>query len=182
MSDLEAALYEATKLSRARIRAKQAEASKRRSDEFIARDRERHRRAAKTGQSYDEVLAADVRAGDKRFLAWAARRRRQTRRFQAQSAMVARERSCPPVCRSTTRPRSREHRPATRRRGAVGSRDRPRKSDDDEPARALARPPLTRAERAYLKSAVDARRREILAARPEVTPEAFRLFDEDRRS
>jgi hypothetical protein len=36
--------------------------------------------------------------------------------------------------------------------------------------------------RAYLRAEVDRRRREVVAAQPEVTPEVFHLFDGDRRS
>jgi hypothetical protein len=35
--------------------------------------------------------------------------------------------------------------------------------------------------RAYLRAEVDRRRREVVAAQPEVSPEVFHLFDGDRR-
>jgi hypothetical protein len=65
--------------------------------------------------------------------------------------------------RSTSRSRERRQRRASRSSSA--------RSDPSEPP--LDRP-LTAAERRYLKTEIDARRREILAARPEVT-----LFDKE---
>jgi len=65
---------------------------------------------------------------------------------------------------------------------AGSSRDGPGLGDDsDEPPDLERLRPLTAVARAYLRAQVDLRRREVVAARPEVTPEICRLFDEDRR-
>jgi hypothetical protein len=87
------------------------------------------------------------------------------------------ERMKPRLVRQSGRaPRSAKPRRVSRLATRAGSsRDGPPKPSEPHLGR-----PLTAAERRYLKQEVDRRRREILAARPEVTPEAYRLFDEDR--
>jgi hypothetical protein len=72
---------------------------------------------------------------------------------------------------------SRERRAQAPRRTVRSGSSRDGPSEPSEPH--LDRP-LTAAERRYLKQEVDRRRREILAARPEVTPRDLALFDEDR--
>jgi hypothetical protein len=82
------------------------------------------------------------------------------------------------VRQSARAPRATRTRRVSRRTVRSGSsRDGPGLGSESEPP--LARP-LTAAERRYLKQEVDRRRREILAARPEVTPRDLALFDEDR--
>jgi hypothetical protein len=90
------------------------------------------------------------------------------------------ERMKPRIVRQSARaPRSARPRRVSRRATRAGSsRDGP--SEPSEPSEPHIGRPLTAAERRFLKTEVDRRRREILAARPEVTPEAYRLFDEDR--
>ena len=55
----------------------------------------------------------------------------------------------------------------------------PTKSDDPPLA---PRRRLSAAERRVLKLLVDQRRREAVAARPEVAPEIYRVFEKDRRA
>jgi hypothetical protein len=68
---------------------------------------------------------------------------------------------------------SRERRAQSPRRAvrAGSSRDGPGLADPDEPPDLDDLRPLTAEVRAYLKAAIDARRREVLAERPEVSPE-----------
>jgi hypothetical protein len=89
------------------------------------------------------------------------------------------EQKLPSFLRQQTRaPRAARTRRVSRRTVRAGSsRDGPGLGGESEPP--LARP-LTAAERCYLKQEVDRRRREILAARPEVTPRDLALFNEDR--
>jgi hypothetical protein len=70
------------------------------------------------------------------------------------------------------RPRERRERRASR---SVGSR-----GDPSEPDLASTRPPLTPAQRAWLKREVDRRRRAVIAAGLNVTRAEYRLFDGDR--
>jgi hypothetical protein len=90
------------------------------------------------------------------------------------------ERMKPRLMRQSARaPRSAKPRRVSRRATRAGSsRDGP--SEPSEPSEPHLDRPLTAAERRYLKQEVDRRRREILAARPEVTPRDLALFDEDR--
>jgi hypothetical protein len=87
------------------------------------------------------------------------------------------ERVQPRLVRQPTRaPRATRTRRVSRRTVRSGSsRDGP-----SEPSEPHLDRPLTAAERRYLKQEVDRRRREILVARPEVTPRDLALFDEDR--
>ncbi len=87
------------------------------------------------------------------------------------------ERMKPRLVRQSARaPRSAKPRRVSRRAPRAGSsRDGP-----SEPSEPHLDRPLTAAERRYLKQEVDRRRREILAARPEVTPRDLALFDEER--
>jgi hypothetical protein len=141
---------------------------------FFAGLREQ-RRLEETGLSYDEALAERQRIGDERVMAAVAKRRAEVRGFMREAHgiemrapridVALRARIGAAIPRQGT---SRERRPASRRtRSASTSRDGP----SSEPP--LGRP-LTAAERRYLKTKIDARRREVLAARPEVT-----LFDEE---
>ena len=84
----------------------------------------------------------------------------------------------PSFLRQPTRaPRAARTRRVSRRTVRSGSsRDGP----SSEPSEPHLDRPLTAAERRYLKQEVDRRRREILAARPEVTPRDLALFDEER--
>jgi hypothetical protein len=160
-NEVETALCAATALARERIRAKKAEALARGREEFIERQLARKRLSAKTGKSEDELLAEEVQAGKRRVLAQAARIRRNGRRFVAQSAMVTRARVRASILHRhpTRQGTSREHRSTVRRAGgAVRSRDRPRQSDDDDPDdHHVARPPLPRAQRTFLKGDVPGR-------------------------
>jgi hypothetical protein len=92
------------------------------------------------------------------------------------------ERVQPRLVRQSARaPRAARTRRVSRRTTrACSSRDGPGLADPDEPPDLDHLRPLTAEVRTYLKAAVDARRREILAACPEVSPEVFHLFDEDR--
>jgi hypothetical protein len=66
---------------------------------------------------------------------------------------------------------------------AGSSRDGPGLGDDsDEPPDLEHLRPLTAVARAYLRAEVDRRRREVVAAQPEISPEVFHLYDGDRRS
>lgn len=75
--------------------------------------------------------------------------------------------------RRETVSRPRERRARARSPGRLG---------DDDPEPLAPRRCLTAAERRVLKVLIDQRRREAVAARPEVNLETYRLFDEDRRS
>jgi hypothetical protein len=70
------------------------------------------------------------------------------------------------------RPRERRERRTSR---SVGSR-----GDPSEPDLANTRPPLTRAQRRWLKSEVDRRRRAVIAAGLNVTRAEYDLFSQDR--
>lgn len=81
---------------------------------------------------------------------------------------------------SEARPRQqgrREARPAARRGGAVRSRDRPRQSDDDEPADHVVRLRLTPELRAFLKAEVDRLVRQGLADQQVVVRALFRAVE-----
>jgi hypothetical protein len=81
--------------------------------------------------------------------------------------------------RAATSSRSRQGRRARR---VVASRDGPSSEPPDEPPPDLEHlRPLTAVGRAYLRAEVDRRRREVVAAHPEISPEVFHLFDEDRK-
>jgi hypothetical protein len=69
--------------------------------------------------------------------------------------------------------RPRERRARARSPGRLG---------DDDPEPLAPRRCLTAAERRVLKVLIDQRKREAVAARPEINLETYRLFDEDRRS
>ena len=95
-------------------------------------------------------------------------------------------RLAPAALTATAAPRrqattSSRRRASTARR-ASRSRDGPGLGDDsDKPPEHLERlRPLTAVARAYLRAEVDRRRREIVAAQPEVSPEVFHLYDGDR--
>jgi hypothetical protein len=177
--EVEAALYAETALARERIRAEQREASERRHKEWLAGVLARHQRVRETGESYDALLAADMKAGGERIQAWAEERKRQTRQFQRQSVLATRSRRLQaPACRPARQQgTSRERRTTRRVAGAARSRDRPRKSDDDEPADDVTRPPLTRAERDYLRVEVDRLVRQGLADQQVADKALFRSIE-----
>jgi hypothetical protein len=74
----------------------------------------------------------------------------------------------------SVRQRPRERR-ARRTTSTAGSR-----GDPSEPDLASTRPPLTRAQRAWLKREVDRRRRAVIAAGLNVTRAEYDLFSQDR--
>lgn len=115
-------------------------------------------RAAISGRSYDEQLAAEVEAGNQRVLKAAARRRRQVRRWYLQTHVRRPEKpQAPPPRRGTTRMRR------SRRAASGASRRGPPSSDPPKSEPPLPRP-LTRAERRLLKFEVDRAVREGLEA------------------
>jgi hypothetical protein len=147
---------------------------------FVERQLARKRLSAKTGKSEDELLAEETQAGKRRVLAQAARIRRNGRRFAAQSAMVARTRAraSTPRRQPSRQGTSREHRSTVRRAGgAVRSRDRPRQSDDEEPADHVVRLRLTPELRAFLKAEVDRLVRQGIADQQVVDRALFRAVE-----
>jgi hypothetical protein len=99
-------------------------------EELAARIAERHRRAAKSGKSYDEVLAADVEAGDKRTMAKVERRRRQRGHFLGAAALVSRSNRRPEPPRMPRRTPEGRRVASTRRTVRRRARAPGRKSDD----------------------------------------------------
>jgi len=76
-----------------------------------------------------------------------------------------------------SRPRERRVRRAT---GTTGSGKDPPPAEEPPPEHLERLRPLTAVARAYLKAERDRRMREVVDARPEISPDVFHLFDEDR--
>jgi hypothetical protein len=106
-----------------------------------------------------------------------------TRAISLRRTIRERHHAAESLSRADTRQPRRENRsagPVSRRRARPRARSPGRLADDDPHEPDLLDRPLKAAERRWLKQEVDRRRREVLAARPEVTPRDLALFDEDR--
>lgn len=149
---------------------------------FAAEHGREHAPSTLSDEDLAESLRIQARANREHPPPWKELRLRNQADGSLVVHAVRREASPKPIVhvrpRRASRPRGRRARRTSRSRDGPGLGD-----DSDKPPEHLERlRPLTSVARAYLRAQVDLLRREAVAARPEVTPEVFHLFDEDRRS